>query len=163
MNTLDGDNLAHDHLEGTMMSTKLMLICKMVDDSHDDSFLQCLLDFRTDLEGLEWLEVFIDNLLLVDPEVGMLEADLEQLRVHVLEILDHDALGIRVATFESLDTLFCPGSAAALLQAGSANTGQGRLHPPILHRSCWGHTSSTSWCRPISKRCRWYCAAMCQP
>ena len=37
---------------------------------------------------------------------------------------------------------FCPGSATALLQAGSANSGQGGLHPPNLHRGCWGHTAS---------------------
>ena len=44
-----------------------------------------------------------DNLFLIDPEVGMLEVDFEQLGVHVLELLDHDVLGKRVATFESFD------------------------------------------------------------
>ena len=36
----------------------------------------------------------------------MLEADLKQLGVHVLEFLDHDVLGKRVATFESSDVDF---------------------------------------------------------
>ena len=44
-----------------------------------------------------------DNLFMIDPDIGMLEVDIEQLEVHVLEFLDHDVMGIRVTTFESLD------------------------------------------------------------
>ena len=71
-----------------------------LDNNHVDS---CLLDLHNDLKGPERLELANDNLFLRGPEVDMLEVDLEQLGLHVLELLDHDELGIRVATFESLD------------------------------------------------------------
>ena len=56
--------------------------------------------------------------------------------------------------------LFCPGSATALLQAGSADPGHRGLHPPKLLRGSRVHTAGIilhrcSWCCPISQRCSW--------